>query len=283
MAKLPTMKVEFPELAKLMREFDQLRPALARKHMGAAIRRCLAPGIAALRSTTPRGPTGNLRRAIDSKISKYRSGNVVGLVGYRKAGTGKAVPTKGSIMKGRDRAYHQKFLEFGTRDRYTKGSIASSFKRLGPFTFRSATSNARNARQGRRLTGQAQRLFARGARADATDARRGVLGPGRGGFLRSQGSAKLRMAGMKFGQATRVRTSPAYPKAFFKRAAKGQRVFLSSMPIGGSTGQPPVKTAYKLALPSMRALLPEEMGKALQKAFKDMADKFPRKYGPKAA
>jgi len=67
-AKFPTMKVEFPELSKLMREFDALRPALARKHMGAAIRRCLAPGLAALRSTTPRGPTGNLRRAIDSKV-----------------------------------------------------------------------------------------------------------------------------------------------------------------------------------------------------------------------
>jgi hypothetical protein len=282
-ANLPKIKVSFPELSRLMREFDALRPALARKHMRAAIRRSLAPGIAALRSTTPKGPTGNLRRAIDSKIAKYRSGNVVGLVGYRKAGTSKTVPTKGSVMKGRDRAYHQKFLEFGTRDRYTKGSIASSFKRLGPFTFRSAKSNARNLKAGRRLTAQAQRLFARGARADAGDARRGIAGPGRGGFLRSQGAAKLGAAGAKFGQTARVQTSPGYPKAFFKRAAKGQRVYLSSMPIGGSTGQPPVRTAYRMALPSMRALLPDEMAKALQKALKDMADKFPRKYGPAAA
>ena len=281
MAKLPTMKVEFPELARLMREFDQLKPSIARKHMGAAVRKCLKPGLDALRSTTPRGPTGNLRRAIDSKISKYRSGNVVGLVGYRKAGTGKAVPTKGSIQKGRDRAYHQKFLEYGTKDRYTKGSIASSYRRLGPFQITSA--QARNARQGRRLVAQGQRLFARGARADAADARRGVFGPGRGGLLRSQGSAKIAKAGLKFGAAAAVKTSPAYPKAFFKRATKGQRVYLSSMPIGGSTGQPPVKTAYKIALPSMRALLPEEMAKALQKGFKDMADKFPPKTPRRAA
>jgi hypothetical protein len=49
------------------------------------------------------------------------------------------------------------------------------------------------------------------------------------------------------------------------------------MPIGGSTGQPPIRTAYKIALPAMRAKLPVEMAKSLRAAFRDIADKFPRK------
>lgn len=270
------MKVEFPELVQLRQEFLRLRPQLAKKHLGAAFRRCLAPGLAALRSTTPKGPTGNLRRSIASKVVRYRSGNVVGLVGYRKAGIRRTTSTGGSVKKGSDRGFHQLFVEFGTRDRYTKGSIASSFRRLGPFTLKST---ATQARQGRRLVAQAQRLFARGARADARDQQRGgFLSPGRGGLLRSRGATKLSAAADKFRAAATVRTTPAYPKAFFKRAARGQRVFLSSMPAGGSAGRPPVKSAYQLALPAIRALLPEEMRKSLEAAYKDMADKFPRKY-----
>lgn len=282
--KLPQMRVEFPELAKLMREFDALRPALAKKHMGAAVRRSLQPGIDALRSTTPVGPTGNLRRSIRSKIVRYKSGNVSGIVGYSVTGKGNTkTRLGGSVQIGPNRGYIGPAVEYGTRDRYTKGSIASSFRRLGKFTITSTKSSNRASRQGRRLVAQAQRLFARGGRADAGDARRGIVGPGRGGFLRSQGASKLSQASLKFRVAAAVRTSPGYPKAFFKRAAKGQRVYLSAMPIGGNRGLPPVQTAYRRALPSMRAMLPDEMRKALQAALRDMADKFPRKYGPQAA
>jgi hypothetical protein len=220
------MEVSFPELLRLKKAFENFRPSLARKHLGAAIRRSLAPGVSALKSTTPKGPTGNLRRAIASKVKTYRTGNAVGLVGYTAAGSGKSKSAGGTVKKGKDRAYHMGFLEFGTKDRRTKGPIASSFKRLGPFTIKPV-------------------------------AKRG-----------------------QFAGVARIRTSPAYPKAFFKRAPKGQGVFLSSMPIGGSSGQPPVRTAYQRALPEIRALLPIQMTNSLQKAMKDLADQFPRKYGP---
>lgn len=270
------MRVEFPEVERLKREFDRLRPELARKHLGAAVRRSLEPGKEALKSTTPKGPTGNLRRSVATKVIKYRSGNVVGLVGYSVTGKGKTrLNTGGTVKIGPNRGYIGLSVEFGTRDRHTKGSIASSFRRLGAFTLKST---ATQARQGRRLVAQAQRLFLRGTRADARDQRRGgFLLPGRGGLLRSRGATKLSAAADKFRIAATVRTSPAYPRAFFKRAAKGQRVYLSSMPIGGSTGQPPIKTAYRLALPSMRAQLPIEMGKSLRAAYRDLADNFPRK------
>lgn len=271
------MKVDFPEVARLKKEFDRLRPELARKHLGAAIRRSMDPGKSALKSTTPKGPTGNLRRSITTKVIRYRSGNVVGLVGYSVSGKGKQRTNEGGTVRiGSNLGYIGLSIEFGTRDRYTKGSIASSYKRLGPFQLKS---NATQARQGRRLTRQSQRLFGQAARSDARDQRRGgFLNPGRGGLLRSRGAAKLSQAAQKFRVAATVRTTPGYPKAFFKRATKGQRVYLSSMPIGGSTGQPPIKTAYKMALPEMRTQLPLEMADSLRAAFRDIADKFPRKY-----
>ena len=136
------VKVEFPELRELQQAFKGFRPSLAKKHMGAAIRRSLKPGTDTLKQTTPKGPTGNLRRAITSKVKTYVSGNAVGLVGYTAAGSGKKKSAGGgTVNKGKDRAFHAGFLEFGTRERIIKtssrragASVASSFRTLGPFT-----------------------------------------------------------------------------------------------------------------------------------------------------
>ena len=135
------IKVEFPELRELQQAFRGFRPNLAKKHMGAAIRRSLKPGMDALKNTTPKGPTGNLKRAITSKVKTYVSGNAVGLVGYLAAGSGKKKPAAGGkVQKGKDRAFHAGFLEFGTKERIIKtssrragASVASSFRTLGPF------------------------------------------------------------------------------------------------------------------------------------------------------
>lgn len=223
------VKVEFPELRALKNAFKGFRPSLARKHMGAAIKRSLRPGLDALRSNVKRGPTGNLARAIAAKVKTYRSGNAVGLVGFIAAGSGKSESARGgSVKKGKDRAFHAGFLEFGTKQRRIKtssraggASIASSFKRLGPFTIKKV-------------------------------AKRG-----------------------KFAGIARVNTSPKYPRAFFKKAPRGAVLTLPEMPIGGSKGQPPVKSAYKRSLPAMRANLAVEMTNALLKAQKDLAANFP--------
>lgn len=225
------IKVEFPELKQLQAAFRGFRPSLARKHMGAAIRRSLAPGLTALRGNVTRGPTGNLARSITSKVKTYRSGNAVGLVGFLAAGSGKNKSAGGgSVKKGKDRAFHAGFLEFGTKERVIKtssrrggSSIASSFKTLGSFRI-------------------------------AKIARRG-----------------------KFAGVARVNTSPKYPKAFFMKAPRGQVLSLREMPVGGKKGQPPVKTAYRESLSSMRSALAVEMTKSLINAQKDLADKFPSK------
>jgi len=217
------IKVEFPDLRDIQQGFRNLRPSLARKHMGAAIRRSLGPGLSALRGNVAKGPTGNLRRAITSKVKTYKSGNAVGLVGFVAAGSGKSKSAAGGRVKaGKDRAFHAGFLEFGTRERVIKtssmrggASIASSFKSLGTFTIKQASKRQQAA-----------------------------------GFVR-------------------VTTNPKYPRAFFKKAKKGEVLNLGEMPIGGSFGQPPVKTAYLESISQMRSGLRLEMIKALQNAIKE--------------
>jgi hypothetical protein len=217
------MQVDFPDLKRLTKEFERFRPALAKKHIGAAVKRSLEPMEAKLKETTPKGPTGNLRRSIARAVKFYPSGNVVGLVGYRKAGAGKTTDTNGSRKKGKDRAFHAHLVEKGTVDRRTKKSIASSWKTLGKFTIRPV----------------------------AKRTKRSGMFP--------------------------VRTTPGYPKAFFKRAPRGQGVFLGSMPVGGHTGVPPLRTAYYLSLSDVRSRLQVELSASIEAASRDLADKFPRK------
>ena len=108
--------MEFPELTELREQFKELPNNIAAKHLGAALRKAIAPGQTALRKNTPKGPTGNLRKSIKTKIKVYaKDGNAVGLVGYAIG--------QGSL------GYHQGFLEFGTKERKTKkGRFASNWK-----------------------------------------------------------------------------------------------------------------------------------------------------------
>lgn len=138
MARFTGVKVDFPEVAELRRQLRQFPSNIAAKHLGSALRKASKPGEMALKAevrANQKGPTGNLLRAVTTKVKAYkRTGNAVAVVGFTKAGTGKKTPTGGSVQKGKDRAFHAGFLEFGTKQRRTKkGSIASSYRRLGPF------------------------------------------------------------------------------------------------------------------------------------------------------
>jgi HK97 gp10 family phage protein len=109
------LSMEFPELTQLREQFKELPKNIAAKHLGAALRKAMAPGQVSLRKNTPKGPTGNLRKSIKTKVKVYANdGNAVGIVGYAIG--------KGSL------GYHQGFLEFGTKERKTKGRFASSWK-----------------------------------------------------------------------------------------------------------------------------------------------------------
>lgn len=222
MAGFTGVKIEFPELHELRKQLRQFPSNLAAKHLGAALRKASKPGLTALRAevrTNQKGPTGNLRRSITTKVKTYkRSGNAVALVGFTKAGTGKTAPTGGSVQKGKDRAFHAGFLEFGTNPRYTKKSIASSYNRLGPFKIKPV-------------------------------AKRG-----------------------KFAGQARVQTTPKLPKAFFKRAPSGQKVYL-----GRTQPEKPIATSFRKSAGSIRSELKAGMATAIEKAGKDLANTFPVK------
>lgn len=113
------LELYFPDLDELRAELKRLPNNLAAKHLGAALRKAVQPGLTALRKRTPKGPTGNLRRSIRTKVKTYpKNGNAVGMVGY-------------SWGRGTEdsKGYHQGFIEFGTKKRETKrGSVASSFR-----------------------------------------------------------------------------------------------------------------------------------------------------------
>ena len=136
--------------------------------LGDALEKALFPAQLRLRENTPAGPTGNLKRAVNTKIVRYpRDGNAVGLLGYNRAGVGAASSAAGgTVLKGPDRAFHQWWLEYGTNQRIVaklsikpyqrrahtrkmasgkvasvrahqvsgqNAYIASSYNRLGPF------------------------------------------------------------------------------------------------------------------------------------------------------
>lgn len=132
------VSLDFPELSELREQFKALPTNIAAKHLGAALRKAMAPGLSALKKNTPKGPTGNLRKSAKTKIKLYKKdGRAVGLVGYE--------------IGGGSKGYHQGFLEFGTKERQTKGRFASSWKRAnGGFR----VVNARRGRNAGKLTTQ---------------------------------------------------------------------------------------------------------------------------------
>lgn len=153
--KQNTVRIEGPNFFALREAFAKLPTNIAARVIGAGLKRASAPMMAALKEVTPKGPTGNLRRSIKTIVKRYpRNGAAVAVVGFQKAGTGESkAAAGGTVKKGPDRAFHQFWLEFGTKERYIGkpaatpyargkrnsavkqqgGYIASSFNRLGPF------------------------------------------------------------------------------------------------------------------------------------------------------
>ena len=122
--------IELPTLKEIKIAFRFLPNNIAAKHMAAALGRAIDPAFKRLKKNTPRGPTGNLKRAVRKKTKKYvRSGAGVALIGFAKPPRGTAVEDR----KSNELGYHAHFLEKGTKARQTKGRLASSFKSRGMF------------------------------------------------------------------------------------------------------------------------------------------------------
>lgn len=94
---------------------------IAQKHLLSALNRSLKPTKQALlgQVATLGSVTGNLKAAVTSRSVLYPSGVAVAVVGFRRAGTGRAKKSAGGgrVMVGADRAFHSHLIEFGTGPR----------------------------------------------------------------------------------------------------------------------------------------------------------------------
>ena len=114
---------QYNEIFRALRKITSDKGLIAQK-MAVAVRFAIKPTYEALKRYVSGIPqkTGNLRRAVENnagiKVKAYKqSGNAVGLVGYFKD---KKNPKKKPDKKGRDMAYHQHLIEYGTKNRKTR-------------------------------------------------------------------------------------------------------------------------------------------------------------------
>lgn len=214
--------------------------------LGDAIEKAIWPAYLRLREVTPVGPTGNLKRAVAYKIVKYKqTGVAVGLIGYQRAGQGDARSAQGgTVLAGPDRAFHQWWLEFGTRQRRV-GKFSNE-----PYQRKSPTKPFTRVRNGRTET-------VRG---------KGVVHwvSGQNAYIASSFN---RLGPFKFTkeQNGRVQTDPAYPKAFFKKSKTP--IVIPAMPVGGDAGLPPVQTAWNQTQAQVAEYLQRHLSLTLGQAW----------------
>lgn len=221
------------------------------KVLGEAIERALQPVKMRLREVTPEGPTGNLRQAIATKIVEYPlDGSAVGLVGFRRAGKGSSRSAQGgAVRKGPDRAFHQWWLEEGTQPR----RVADKF---------SNTPYIRKAHQ---------RVTRSGTVAEVRE----HTVSGQGGYIASSykklGEFQMqRTPRPPRGEAGhRVQTEPGYPRAFFKKSKTP--ITIPAMPVGGSTGRPPLATAWAQTQSTVAEYLSRELRISIEAALNALA------------
>lgn len=209
------------------------------KVLAAAIKASLVPAAQKLKEITPVGPTGNLRRAVSSKVVSYpKDGGAVGLVGYQQSGKGSSASAQGGTVRaGKDRAFHQWWLEFGTKQRVIKTKSNTPYQRKA---------HTRRMKSGKVATVSAHQVSGQNAYIASSYNR---LGP--------------------FKIVDRSTTDPAYPSAFFKKSSEPIR--LPAIQPGGIAGQPPVKTAFEQTRGQVAEILRRELSLSLDAALAKVA------------
>lgn len=220
--------------------------------MKAILEKAIYPAEFRLRETTPVGPTGNLRAAIDSKVVMYPlDGVAVAIIGYRRAGRDSSSSAAGgSVRKGKDRAFHQWWLENGTNDRVVSKIADKSYRRRAhKRTMKSGVvaliSEHQVARQGGYIASSFNKL---------------------GGF---EGFIPTPRMPRGSGTPQRVQTRPAYPGAFFKKSS--QPIRIPPMLPGGRAGRPPLQTAYDTSRQRVAEILQRELRITLEEAIQQVA------------
>jgi hypothetical protein len=118
---------EYDEFAKLLRAKlgdGDLATNIFNKHMTTAIKKAAKHVEKVLKANTPKGPTGNLKRAIATRVIPYKNNrNWFSATGYSSSGhNSNKIPDVGERRRGRFLGYHQYWVEFGTKRRRTRQS-----------------------------------------------------------------------------------------------------------------------------------------------------------------
>lgn len=205
--------------------------------LGDALEKALFPAQLRLRENTPAGPTGNLKRAVNTKIVRYkRDGNAVGLLGYNRAGKGdsKEIAQPGTVRLGPDRAFHQWLVEFGTKDRPVKTIAEKKYQRRA---------HTRTMKSGKVAQINEHTVKGQGAMIASS------LGS-RGPFAITKNGRGL-----------------STPKGtFFKKGKKGETLVINAMQAGGYS-EPPLRKTWNEYQGKVAATLQQELRISLERAL----------------
>lgn len=258
------LTIDTPEFERLADELARLfDPAARTKISAGAIRKALPTVAARLKALTPDGPTGNLKRAVGSKVVEYpRDGNAVGIVGYQQAGTGRSRSAAGGTVRiGPDRAFHQWWIEKGgkkpriidtptpPRSYQRKSHSRGSFSRTGYTMTRNGKQFRVSAHQvsGHAVTGHAVKETTPTYYASS--------------FRELQ---EFKIERFRLGEKGFV-TKPAYDGAFFKRSKTP--INLGQMRAGGVDGRPPLATAYDETRATVTEIIQRELALEIGRAL----------------
>lgn len=232
------------ELSLDASEITQLRDALGKlfdnkglsRILQDALKKSIKPAERRLKEITPIGPTSNLRRAIATKTKAYeRDGTAAGLVGYTQSTKepSTAVAGAGSVRRGKNRGFHQWWLEFGTKERIVTKLSNRPYGRRGHL---------------RRVPGRA-----------AVEVRPHIVKAGQNAVIASSFSKRGAVFNSDGSQT---------PYGFFKKGKKGESfVSVGSTPAGGQQRLPPVRTAMQQTQPEIAAILQQELRISLERAL----------------
>lgn len=225
------------------------RPREAADVLGEVIRKAIKPTTQRLRQLAPVGPTGNLKRAVTSKVVKYRQdGAAVGLVGFSRAGRGSTESAAGgSVRSGKDRAFHQWWIEYGTKERKITRPQVRRYQRRSPTT-----------PFGRFRRGQWEAVAGKGVLHTVQEQTPTYIASS---FNRLGPFKILRV----IGGDGRVQTDPPYPRAFFRKS--NQPIVIPETPAGGVAGKPPLNTAFFETQEQVAAILQRELSLTLSQAW----------------
>lgn len=257
------IKLDSTDVSALRKAFRDIHPKVAAICMGAAAKRAMAPAESGLKAAVSGrivgvGPTGNLRRSVKAKSVRYpKTGTGVAVVGFQKAGTGKAKSAGGGkVKRGPDRAFHQFWMEFGTKDRETKYHATRPYVRTKPRARKAAAKELRKSGVSAR---DANALLKKSAAEVGASVGGTVKVRRQGGFIASSFNSlgPFRIKGGKV--AGTVATQPKYPKAFFKKSDR-------PVQLGAVPPFAPVRQTFDSTKSQVSANLIAEMTVAVEKA-----------------